>query len=99
MFSSFTYFCILLLGKYNSELKWTTTNLIQHYHLVIQRTTFGIKCYDCNRGTDGCGKSFSSKGAGVIEDFGPEQNLTCIVCIIFLVIIQFSTLVFTENCT
>jgi hypothetical protein len=48
--------------------------------LVLQQTAFGLKCYDCARGTGGCGKSFDSKGAGVIEDSAPGPNITCVVC-------------------
>ncbi|CAF2074496.1 unnamed protein product [Rotaria magnacalcarata] len=47
--------------------------------VTIQQTAFGLKCYDCNRGTDGCGISFNSKGAGVIEDAATESNIQCVV--------------------
>ncbi|CAF3066949.1 unnamed protein product [Rotaria socialis] len=46
--------------------------------LAIQQTVFCLKCYDCNRGTDGCGISFKSKGAGVIEDAATQSSVQCV---------------------
>ncbi|CAF1086348.1 unnamed protein product [Rotaria sordida] len=35
--------------------------------MIVQRNTFGLNCYTCGVGTDGCGTSFNSKGSGVMQ--------------------------------
>ncbi|CAF1014672.1 unnamed protein product [Rotaria sordida] len=42
--------------------------------LVVQHNTFGLTCHVCARGSDGCGTSFNSKGAGVYQLTGTSTT-------------------------
>jgi hypothetical protein len=45
----------------------------------MQRITFGLNCYHCGAGTAGCGTSFDSKGAGVVQISERESTAGCVV--------------------
>ncbi len=45
----------------------------------MQRITFGLNCYMCGAGTDGCGTSFNSNGAGVTQVSDKESTARCVV--------------------
>jgi hypothetical protein len=47
---------------------------------VAQRTSFALNCYDCSAGTDGCGGSFKSGGAGVVQTTQTAAAAGCAVC-------------------